>query len=163
MDPSKVKDMLDWAAPMTISEVRSFLGLAGYYRRSIEGSSKISKPMTELLKKDKKFELIEDCEQSFNELETKLTTAPVLTLPDIYHSFDVYCDTSRKGIGCVLIQDGKVVAYASRQLRPHEGNYPTHGLELDAVVHSLKIWRHYLLGKRCQIFTDHKSLKYIYT
>ena len=99
----------------------------------------------------------------FYELKTRLTTAPVLTLPDIYRSFDVYCDASRQGIGCVLMQDGKIVAYASRQLRPHEGNYPTHDLELAAVVHALKIWRHYLIGKRCQIFTDHKSLKYIFT
>jgi len=163
MDPSKVKDVLDWAAPTTVSEIQSFHGLAGYYRRFIEGFSKIAKPMTELLKKDKKFEWIEDCERSFSELKTRLTSAPVLTLPDIYRSFDVYCDASRKGLGCVLMQDGKVVAYASRELRPHEGNYPTHDLELAAVVHAMKIWRHYLTGKRCQIFTDHKSLKYIFT
>ena len=119
--------------------------------------------MRELLKKDKKFEWTGDCEQSFNELKTRLTSAPVLTPPDIYRSFDVYCDASRQGIGCVLMQDGKVVAYASCQLRPHEGNYPTHDLELAAVVHSLKIWRHDLIGKICQIFTDHKSIKYIYS
>ena len=87
----------------------------------------------------------------------------MLTLPDIYRSSDVYCDASRKGLGCVLVQDDKVVAYESRQLRPPEGNYPTHDLELGVVVHALKIWRHYLIGKRCQIFTDHKSLKYIFT
>ena len=119
--------------------------------------------MTKLLKKDKKFQWTEECERSFNELKARLTSAPVLTFPDIYRSFDVYCDASRKGIGCVLKQDGKVVAYASRQLRPHEGNYPTHDLELAAVVYALKIWRHYLIGKRCQIFTGHKSLKYIFT
>jgi len=163
VDPSKVRDVLDWAAPTTLSEVSSFLGLAGYYRCFIEGFSKIAKPMTELLKKDKKFEWNEDCEESFNKLKTRLTSALVLTLPDIYRSFDVYCDASRKGIGCVLMQDGKVVAYVSRQLRPYEGNYPTHDLELAVVVHSLKIWRHYLIGKRCQIFTNHKSLKYIFT
>ena len=95
--------------------------------------------MTELLKKDTKFEWTKDCEKSFYELKTRLTTAPVLTLPDIYRSFDMYCDASRQGIGCVLMQDGKVVAYASRQLRPHVGNYPTHDLELAAVVHALKI------------------------
>ena len=163
MDPSKVKDVLDWVPPTTETQIRSFLGLAGYYRRFIEGFSKIAKPMTELLKKDKKFEWTEDCEKSFNELKIRLTTAPVLPLPDIYRSFDVYCDASRQGLGCVLMQDSKVVAYASRQIRPHEGNYPTHDLELTAVVHALKIWRHYLIGKRCQIFTDHKSLKYIFT
>ena len=119
--------------------------------------------MTELLKKNKKFVWSEECEKRFNELKTRLMLAPVLALPDIYRSFDVYCDASREGLGCVLMQDGKVVAYASQQLRPHEGNYPTHDLELAVVVHALKIWRHYLIGKRCQIFTDHKSLKYIFT
>ena len=134
MDPSKVKDVLDWSAPTTASEIRSFLGLAVYYRRFIEGFSKIAKSMTKLLKKDKKFEWTEECERSFNELKIRLTSAPVLTLPDIYRSFDVYYDASREGLGCVLRQDGKVVAYASRQLRQHEGNYPTHDLELAAVV-----------------------------
>uniref|UniRef100_A0A8R7TV11 Reverse transcriptase RNase H-like domain-containing protein n=1 Tax=Triticum urartu TaxID=4572 RepID=A0A8R7TV11_TRIUA len=148
---------------MIVSQIRSFLGLAGYYHRFLEGFSKIARPMTELLKKDKKFEWTEDCEKSFNELEIRLTTSPGLTLPDIYHSFDVYCDASAQGLGCVLMQDGKVVAYASRQLRQHDGNYPTHDLELAVVVHALKIWIHYLIGKRCQIFTDHKSLKYIFT
>ena len=99
-----------------MTQIRSFLGLAGYYRRFIEGFSKIAKPMTELLKKDRKFKWIEDCEKSFNELKIRLTTAPVLTLPDIYRSFDVYCDASRQGMGCVLMQDSKVAAYASRQL-----------------------------------------------
>ena len=163
MDPSKVKDVLDWLPPATVSQIRSFLGLAGYYRRFIEGFSKIAKPMKELLKKDKKFEWTSDYKKSFTELKKCLTTVPVLTLPDIYRSFDVYCDTSRQGFGCVLMQDGKVVAYATWQLQPHEGNYPTHDLEMAMVVHALKIWRHYLIGKRCQIFTDHKSLKYIFT
>ena len=90
-------------------------------------------------------------------------TAPVLTLPDIHRDFVIYCDASRQRLGCVLMQDGKVVAYASRQLRSHEQNYPTHDLELAAVVHAHKIWRHYLIGNKCEIFTDHKSLKYIFT
>ena len=82
---------------------------------------------------------------------------------DIDKPFDVYCDASKMGLGCVLMQDGRVIAYASRQLKKHEVNYPTHDLELDAVVHTLKIWRHYLLGNKVHIFTDHKSLKYIFT
>ena len=106
VDPSKVNDVLDCSAPTTVSEIRSSLGLAGYYHWFIEGFSKIAKPMTELLKKDKKFVWTEDCEQSFNELKTRLTSAPVLTLPDIYRSFDVYCSASRRGLGCVLMQDG---------------------------------------------------------
>ena len=96
--------------------------------------------MTELLKKDKKFTWTESCERSFQELKNRLTTAPVLILPDIHRDFVIYCDASREGLGCVLMQDRKVVAYASRQLRPHEQNYPTHDLEFAAVVHALKIW-----------------------
>jgi hypothetical protein len=92
-----------------------------------------------------------------------LTTVHVLAQPDIEKSFDVFCDASKNGLGCVLMQDGRVIAYASRKLRKHEINYPTHDLELTAVVHALKIWRHYLLGNVCNIFTDHKSLKYIFT
>jgi hypothetical protein len=96
-------------------------------------------------------------------LKTLLTTAPVLAQPDITKPFDVYCDASGSGLGCVLMQEGRVIAYASRQLRRHEEHYPTHDLELAAVVHVLKIWRHYLLGNICHIYTDHKSLKYIFT
>ena len=87
----------------------------------------------------------------------------MLAQPDIDRPFDVYCDASKTRLGCVLMQDGCVIAYASRQLKKHEVNYPTHDLELAAVVHSLKIWRHYLLGNKVHIFTDHKSLKYIFT
>ena len=139
VDPEKVKAVLEWKPPTTVTEVRSFLGLAGYYRRFIEGFSRISRPLTQLLKKDKPFEWTYKCEESFQELKTKLTTAPVLVLPDTGKDFQIYCDASRQGTGCVLMQDGKVVAYASRQLRPHEENYPTHDLELTAVVHTLKI------------------------
>ena len=99
------------------------MGLAGYYRRFIEGFSKIARPMTELTKKDKKFVWTEACEKSFQELKKRLTSAPVLTLPDINKDFVVFCDASRQGLGCVLMQDGKVVAYASRQLKVHEKNY----------------------------------------
>jgi hypothetical protein len=84
-------------------------------------------------------------------------------MPNITRSFDVYCDASRSGLGCMLMQDGKVLSYASRQLKKHEENYPTHNLELATAVHALKIWRHYIVGHRCEIYTDHKSLKYIFT
>ena len=120
VDPEKVKAILDGKPPANMTNVRSFLGMAGYYRRFIEGFSTVAKPITQLLKKDKKFVWTEACEKSFQELKKKLTTAPVLTVPDIHKSFEVYCDASRKGLGCVLMQDGKVVAYASRQLRKHE-------------------------------------------
>nr|ABA95223.1 retrotransposon protein, putative, Ty3-gypsy subclass [Oryza sativa Japonica Group] len=129
----------------------------------IENFFKIAKPMTRLLQKDMKYKWSEECEQSFQELKNRLVSAPILTLPDPKKGFQVYCDASKLGLGCVLMQDGKVVAYASRQLRPHEKNYPTHDLELAAVVHALKIWRHYLFGTRTEVYTDHKSLKYIFT
>jgi hypothetical protein len=163
VDPRKVETVSNWQQPTNVSEIRSFLGLAGYYRRFIEGFSKIARPMTELLKKEKKFNWTESCERSFQELKRRLTTAPVLILPDIQRDFVVYCDASQQGLGCVLMQDGKVVTYASRQLKPHEQNYPTHDLKFAAVVHALKIWRHYLIQNKCEIYTDHKSLKYIFT
>jgi hypothetical protein len=137
--------------------------LAGYYRRFILDFSRIAKPMTELLKKGAKYEWSQKCEDAFHTLRQHLTTAPVLAQPDNTKPFDVYCDASGTGLGCVLMQDNRVIAYASRALRPHEQNYPTHDLELAAVVHALKIWRHYLMGAHCNIYTDHKSLKYIFT
>jgi hypothetical protein len=158
-----VKDVLDWEVLHTVKEVRSFLGLAGYYQRFIENFSKIAKPLTSLLEKGVDFSWTDEHQMAFEELKKRLTTAPVLTLPDQSKRFIVYCDASRDGLGCVLMQEGRVIAYASRQLRRHELNYPTHDLELAAVVHALKIWRHYLFGQRCDIYTDHRSLKYIFT
>jgi hypothetical protein len=119
--------------------------------------------MTELLKKGVKYEWSQNCEDAFHTLRQHLMTAPVLAQPDNTKSFEVYCDASGTGLGCVLMQDNRVIAYASRALRPHEQNYPTHDLELAAVVHAQKIWRHYLMGAHCNIYTDHKSLKYIFT
>jgi hypothetical protein len=163
VDPSKVKDVLDWKPPTNVHEIRNFLGLVRYYRRFIEGFSKLAKPMTVLLDKNAKFIWSEKCQANFEKLKNRLTMAPVLILPDLSKSFSIYCDVSRQGIGCVLMQEGRVVAYASRQLRKHELNYPTHDLELAAAVHALKIWRHYLIGHKRDIYTDHKSLKYIFT
>jgi hypothetical protein len=159
VDPSKIISILERKAPTNPTEVRAFLGLAGYYRKFVEGFSSIARPLTQLLKKDKMFEWTEKCEQSFQELKKRLVSAPILTMPDITKSFDVYCDASKLGLGSVLMQDGKVIAYLSRQLCPHELNYPTHDLELAAVVYALKTWRHYLMGNWCEIYTDHKSLK----
>jgi hypothetical protein len=163
IDPRKIEDVLSWNTTMSVSDIRGFPGLAGYYRRFIEGFSKISKPMTKLLGKDKKFECSAKCEASFQELKKQLMTAPVLVMPDMEKPFSTYCYASGQGLGCVLMQDGHVVAYASRQLRKHEEHYPTHDLELAAVVHALKIWGHYLIGKRHEIYLDHKSLKFIFT
>ena len=139
MDPGKVKDVLDWKVSQTVKAVRSFLGLAGYYRRFIENFSKIAKPLTSLLEKGADFMRTDERQTTIDELKKRLITAPVLTLPDQSKGFTVYCDASRDGLGCVLMQEGRVIAYASRQLRWHELNYPTHDLELAAVVHALKI------------------------
>jgi uncharacterized protein (DUF427 family) len=151
VDPSKIKDILEWKSPTTVHQVRSFLGLASYYRRFILDFSKIVKPITWLLKNDTKFDWSSKCNEAFEELKVLLTTAPVLAQPDIEKSFDVYCDASGSGLRCVLMQEGRVVAYASRQLRRHEEHYPTHDLEMAAVVHALKIWHHYLLGNICHL------------
>ncbi|KAL0543800.1 hypothetical protein IC582_018905 [Cucumis melo] len=145
VDPAEIEAVTSWPRPSTISEIRSFLGLAGYYRRFVEHFSRIASPLTQLTRKGTPFVWSPACESSFQELQQKLV------------------DASKKGLGCVLMQQGKVVAYVSRQLKSHEQNYPTHDLELAAVVFTLKIWRHYLYGEKIHIFTNHKSLKYFFT
>ncbi|KAL2230621.1 UNVERIFIED_CONTAM: Transposon Tf2-12 polyprotein [Sesamum indicum] len=160
-DPSKVKAIMEWRVPKNATKVQSFLGLAGYYRRFVEGFSIIVGPLTKLLRKVVEFQWAEQCQQSFHELKKRLTSNPILVLSSGSGGYIVYTDASKQGLGCVLMQNVKVIAYASRQLRNHELNYPTHDLELAAIVHALKIWRHYLYGEKFQIFADHKSLKYI--
>ncbi|XP_021607608.1 uncharacterized protein LOC110611529 [Manihot esculenta] len=163
VDPKKIETILAWKPPKNITEVRSFLGLAGYYRRFVKGFSQIAAPLIRLLQKIVKFEWNDKCQASFDRLKAMLTEAPVLTQPVSGKDFVIYSDAFHNGLGCVLMQDGKVVAYASRQLKPHERNYPTHDLKLAAIVFALKIWRHYLYGEKCYIYTDHKSLKYLPT
>ncbi|TYK21774.1 pol protein [Cucumis melo var. makuwa] len=147
VDPAKIEAVTSWPRPSTVSEVRSFLGLAGYYQQFVENFSRIATPFTQLTRKGAPFVWSKACEDSFQNLKQKLVTAPVLTVPDGSGSFVIYNDASKKGLGCLLMQQGKVVAYASRQLKSHEQNYPTQDLELAAVVFALKIWRHYLYGK----------------
>ena len=163
VDPAKIKAVLNWKSPQNVTEVRSFLGLAGYYRRFVRGFSVIAAPLTKLFMKGIKFEWTDKCQNSFEQLKGMLVEATVLTQPTSGKEYTLYSDASCIGLGCVLMQDGKVVAYASRQLKPHEQNYPTHDLELAAVVFALKIWRHYLYGEKCRIYTNHKSLKYLLT
>ncbi|XP_024164159.1 uncharacterized protein LOC112171166 [Rosa chinensis] len=163
VEPSKVEAVVNWEQPQNVTEIRSFLGLAGYYRRFIQDFSKIALPLTKLTRKGAKFEWDDKCENAFVELKTRLTTAPVLVLPNNVDPYQVYTDASGNGLGCVLMQNGQVVAYGSRQLKPHERNYPTHDLELAAIVFALKIWRCYLYGTQFEVYSDHKSLKYIYT
>ncbi|GJX86218.1 reverse transcriptase domain-containing protein [Tanacetum coccineum] len=161
VDPAKIESIKDWASPKSPTEIHQFLGLAGYYRRFIEGFSKIAKPMTKLTQKKVKFEWGDKQEAAFQLLKQKLCSAPILALPKGSEDFIAYCDASKKGLGVVLMQREKVIAYASRQLKIHEKNYTTHDLELGAVVFALKIWRHYLYGTKCTVFTDHKSLQHI--
>ncbi|GJV83827.1 reverse transcriptase domain-containing protein [Tanacetum coccineum] len=161
VDPAKIESIKDWTSPKSPTEIRQFLGLAGYYRRFIEGFSKIAKPMTKLTQKKVKFEWGDKQEAAFQLLKQKLCSAPILALPEGSEDFIVYCDASIKGLGAVLMQREKVISYASRQLKIHEKNYTTHDLELGAVVFALKIWRHYLYGTKCTVFTDHKSLQHI--
>ncbi|KAL0539905.1 hypothetical protein IC582_024126 [Cucumis melo] len=144
---AQIEAVTSWPRPSTVSEVCSFLSLACYYRRFVENFSCIATPLTQLTKKGAPFVWSKAYEDSFQNLKQKLLTAPVLTVPDGSESFVIYSDPSKKGLGCVLMQQGKVVAYASHQLKSHEQNYPTHDLELAVVVFALKIWRHYLYGK----------------
>ncbi|GKB97777.1 putative nucleotidyltransferase, ribonuclease H [Tanacetum coccineum] len=162
MDPSKIEAVMNWKAPTTPSEVRSFLGLSGYYRRFITDFYKIAKPLTSLTQKNQKYEWGEKEEEAFQTLKNNLCDAPILSLPDGVEDFIVYCDASNQGLGCVLMQRCKVIAYASRQLKIYEKNYTTHDLELRAVVFALKTWRHYLYGTKSVIYMDHKSLKHIF-
>ncbi|XP_041016255.1 uncharacterized protein LOC121258783 [Juglans microcarpa x Juglans regia] len=163
VDPSKVEAVLAWPRPSTVREIRSFLGLAGYYRRFVEGFARLSGPLTTLTRKNVEFVWSNKCEKSFQELKKRLTTSPVLALSEPHKPFVVFSDASKFGLGCVLMQEGRVVAYASHQLKDHEKNYPTHDLELAAVVFALKIWRYYLYGETCEIYTDHKSLKHLFS
>ena len=150
VDPNKIEAVTKWKRPTTVTEIRSFLGLVGYYRRFVQDFARIATPLTQLTKKGVPFVWDDTCEASFQELKQRLVSAPVLTVPESSVGYVIYSDTSKKGLGCVLMQHGKVVAYASRQLK-------------DYVVFALKIWRHYLYGEKTQIYTDHKSLKYWFT
>ncbi|GKE36534.1 putative reverse transcriptase domain-containing protein [Tanacetum coccineum] len=141
-NPGKIESIKDWASPKSPTEIRQFLGLAGYYRSV-------------------KFDWGEKEEAAFQLIKQKLCSAPILALPKGSENFIVYCDTSHKGLGAVLMQNKKVIAYASQQLKIHEKNYTTHDLELGAVVFAFKMWRHYLYGTRCTVFTDHKRLQHI--
>ncbi|KAL5764427.1 hypothetical protein ACOSQ2_017021 [Xanthoceras sorbifolium] len=158
-DPKNIEAMMKWKPPKNVTKIRSFLGLARYYRRFVKGFSSIATPLTKLLHKNVKFEWNEKCQIAFEKLKAMLVEAPILVQPVSGKDYMIYSDASHNGLGCVLMQEGKVVAYASRQLKTHEQNYPTHDLELTAIVFALRIWRHYLYGEKCYIYTDHKSLK----
>jgi hypothetical protein len=162
VDPAKVKAVMKWEVPRTATEIRRFLGLDGYYRRFIKDFSRIVTLLTALTQKNAKFIWGPNQERAFETLKQRLSSAPILTLPDGSKDFVVYCDASVNGLGCVLMQRHNMIAYASRQLKKHEENYATHDLELGAVVFALKIWCHYLYGTQFVVYSDHKSLKHIF-
>ncbi|XP_062118861.1 uncharacterized mitochondrial protein AtMg00860-like [Humulus lupulus] len=163
VDPAKIEVVRDWPKPKNTTEVRSFLGLAGYYRKFFEGFSKIATCLTNFTRKQQKFIWSDRCEDSFQTLKYKLISAPVLCVPTNKDKFVVYFNASKLGLGCVLMKNEKVVTYASRQLNEYEQRYPTHDLELATVIFALKIWRHYLYGEKCEIYMDQKGLKYFFT
>ncbi|GJV21724.1 putative reverse transcriptase domain-containing protein [Tanacetum coccineum] len=153
VDPAKIESIKDWASPKTPTEIRQFLGLAGYYRRFIEGFSKIAKSMTKLTQKGVKFDWGDKQEASFQLLKQKLCSAPILALPEGSEDFIAYCDASKKGLGAVLMQREKVISYASRQLKIHEKNYTTHDLELGAKELNMRQrrWLELLSDYDCEI------------
>ena len=130
VDPSKIETVKNWVRPTNVSEIKSFVGLASYYRLFVKGFSSIASQLMNLTKKNVPFVWSDECEESFQKLKTLLNTAPILTLPVEGKNFIVYCDASYSGLDTVLMQEKNVIAYASRQLKVHERNYPTHDLEL---------------------------------
>jgi hypothetical protein len=162
VDPDKIRSIMEWPTPKDVSDIRSFMGLAGYYRRFIKGFSKIGCPITALQKKGIKFIWTSKCEERFQELKYLLTHAPVLKIADPDNDFLVCTDACKEGLRGVLMQEGRVIFYTSRKLNEHEINYVTHDLELAAIVHALKMWRHYLLGRRFVLMTDHCGLRHLF-
>ena len=161
--PTKVKDIIEWPHPTSISEIRGFLGITRWYRTFLRNYALIAAPLTNLLKKENKIDWETQHQESSDELKRLVTSAPCLKLPDFSQPFRVTTDASGIAVGGVLTQENRPVAFTSRKLKVHERNYPTHDLELLAVVHALKKWRHYLLSQVFELVTDHKSLKWIFT
>ncbi|KAJ4728107.1 Retrotransposon protein, putative, Ty3-gypsy subclass [Melia azedarach] len=160
MDTAKVRAIQEWKPPTSVTELRSFLGLVNYYRRFIQGYSKRATPLTNLLKKKEVWEWTATCQDSFNDLKQAITEEPVLALPDYSKPFEVHTDASDYAIGGVLMQDGHPIAYESRKLNDTERRYPVHDKEMTAIIHCLRVWRHYLLGGRFVIKTDNVATSY---
>eukprot|EP00253_Pinus_taeda_P019771 PITA_19771 len=158
VDPEKIKAIMEWPVPKDVADVRSFMGLAGYYRRFVEGFSKVAFPITSLQKKGKAFHWTPSYQKSFKQLKHLLTTTPILSIADPNKDYVVCTDASKEGLGGVLMQEGKVIAYESRKLKEHEQKYSAYDLELAAVIHALKMWRHYLMCRKFLLLTDHHSL-----
>jgi hypothetical protein len=163
VDHEKVKAIMEWPVPKNAHEVRSLMGLVGYYRRFVEGFLKIEKPITTLQHKGVRYEWTEECDSAFIELKRLLTSAQILRVLDMEKDFTVCMDALKQGLGAMLMQDGGVIAYASRKLKKHEELYATHDLELAAVMLALKLWRHYLVRRNFELKTNHQSSKHLFT
>jgi hypothetical protein len=163
VDPRKVKIVQEWPVPKNVSEVRSFLGLANYFRRFVHAYSTIARPLHALTAKDASWQWTSECQSAFQLLKDKLTAAPVLAAPDFSKPFEVVADASDFTLGAILLQEGRPVAFESRKLTPAECNYITGEKELLAVMHALNIWRCYLDGSKFTIFSDHEPLSYLRT
>jgi hypothetical protein len=162
MDPKKIDSIREWSDLKTITKFISFIDLAGYYRRFIAEFSRISHPITSLKRKEKKFQWTKECERSFQQLKKLLTSASIQRIAYPNEDFVVCTYAYKEGLGEFLIQNGYVICYESRKLKEHEKNYVTHDLELAGIVHALKKWRHYLMGKRFKLRTYHNGLKYLF-
>jgi hypothetical protein len=161
MDKEKVKAIWDWPTSKSVSEVRSFHGLASFYRRFVKDFSTIAAPLTEIVKKSVGFKWNDKQDEAFNLLKDKLLSAPVLALPNFTRAFEVECDASSIGIGAVLMQDKRPIAYFSEKLNGAALNYPTYDKELYALVRTLEMWQHYMWPKEFVIHSDHESLKHL--
>jgi hypothetical protein len=162
IDPDNIKVIMDWPTPKDVSDIISFMGLAGYYRRFIKGFSKIGCSFTSLQKNGVKFIWTSECEERFKEMKYLLTNVPMLKIVDPNKVFLMCTNSCKKGLGGVLMQEGHVIFYESRKLNEHEVNYVTHNMELATIVHALKMWRHYLLGIIFLLMIDHSALGYLF-
>ena len=161
VDEAKIKEIKEWPSPKTVGEVRSFHGLAGFYRRFVKDFSTLAAPLTEVIKKNVRFKWEHAHEEAFQALKEKLTNSPVLTLPDFSKTFEIECDASDVCVGDVLMQKKKSIAFFSEIFGGDNLNYPTHDKELYALVRALQTWQHYLRPKEFIIHTDHESLKHL--
>jgi hypothetical protein len=162
IDPDKIKAFMDWPTPKNVSDIRSFMVLVGYYRRFIKGFSKIGFPITSLQKKGVKFLGTSVCEERFQEMKFLITNEPVINIANPNKDFLVFINACKEGLGGVLMQEGHIIFYESRKLNEDGINYVTHDLELDDILHDLKMWRNYLLGIIFVLMTDHCRLRYLF-
>jgi hypothetical protein len=151
MDPTKVEAIMEWPTLKNVQEVCIFMGLSDITNDLVEGFSKIENMITKLQKKNKKFLWTKECVEAFQRIKELLMKVSILKFPDMDKEFLVCMDTSKEGLGRVLMQYSRVIAYISRKLRKHEENYATHDLDLLAIVYALRVWRHYLIGRKIQI------------